>query len=322
MGLLKISLQGQAGFRHPGCRPSPSGDDQWCWAASGEMVMDFLGVDVTQCDQANQRFNQTTCCQSSPPIACVQTGWPEFDEYDFTFEKTNHAHLCWDQIVNQISNERAPFCFTKKWTGNGGHMLVVYGYLEIDGERSLLVHDPLPVNVGTSSIIPYEEYISGADFTHWNDYYQIRLAATVSPAVAGGSGSMRVPSRSTGRNRGKHTRGNASSRGATQDSDRNQPGEPARSVVAGQAIDRLEHPARRLAASRSARPRLNGGARAGSAPHKAKHGRLPCARSGLEGHRRDRHLAAREDVASGENGKPNAHFTRGKTHQRPWSTPG
>ena len=30
----------------------------WCWAASGEMCMDFLGTDVSQCDEANKRFGR------------------------------------------------------------------------------------------------------------------------------------------------------------------------------------------------------------------------------------------------------------------------
>src|SRR5678815_5331156 len=36
----------------------------WCWAASGEMCMDFLGTDVSQCDEANKRFGRTDCCNS------------------------------------------------------------------------------------------------------------------------------------------------------------------------------------------------------------------------------------------------------------------
>jgi len=146
----------------------------WCWAASGEMVMDHLGVDVTQCDQVNKQFGLTTCCQSAT-LACNKTGWPEFNKYGFTFDTTHFAPLSWDDIVTEITDERTPFCFTKKSNGGGGHMLVVFGYTEIDGEPWVWVHDPLPVNTGSTHVIPYAEYDSGTDYTHWHDYYQIRL---------------------------------------------------------------------------------------------------------------------------------------------------
>ena len=34
----------------------PQETNMWCWAASGQMVMDFLGNNVSQCVQANNRF--------------------------------------------------------------------------------------------------------------------------------------------------------------------------------------------------------------------------------------------------------------------------
>jgi Papain-like cysteine protease AvrRpt2 len=43
----------------------------WCWAASGEMVMDFLGTDVSQCDEANKRFGRNDCC-NSPRTQCLR----------------------------------------------------------------------------------------------------------------------------------------------------------------------------------------------------------------------------------------------------------
>src|SRR5215213_4583187 len=60
----------------------------WCWAASGEMCMDFLGTDVTQCDQAMKRFGHDDCCNQPTPAGCVMGGWPEFEKYDFTVSKT------------------------------------------------------------------------------------------------------------------------------------------------------------------------------------------------------------------------------------------
>ena len=67
--------------------------NMWCWAASGEMVMDFLGTNVTQCDQANKRFGRNDCCNTPTPNACINGGWPEFDKYGFTFNTTANAAL-------------------------------------------------------------------------------------------------------------------------------------------------------------------------------------------------------------------------------------
>ena len=54
----------------------PQETSMWCWAASGEMVMDFLGTDVGQCDEANKRFGRSDCCNNPVPNACVNEGWP------------------------------------------------------------------------------------------------------------------------------------------------------------------------------------------------------------------------------------------------------
>ncbi len=43
------------------------------------MVMGFLSVSVTQCDEANKRFGRSDCCNSPTPNDCVNGGWPEFD---------------------------------------------------------------------------------------------------------------------------------------------------------------------------------------------------------------------------------------------------
>ena len=112
------------------CRPNPNIGSQsvnlhaqqtsmWCWAASGQMVMEFLGVSVTQCDEANKRFGLNDCCNSPAPNHCVNGGWPEFDKYGFTFQKTSDAPLSWEGVKSQIycsvERRRRPY--------DGGHRL-------------------------------------------------------------------------------------------------------------------------------------------------------------------------------------------------------
>ncbi len=150
----------------------------WCWAASGQMIMEFLGHGVNQCDQANNRFARTDCCNNPTPGGCVQGGWPEFDKYNFTFKTTSDTALSWDEVRRQIFCRRTPFAFSWHWTGGGGHMMDVIGYVTIDGVNYVTINDPWPPNVGDQRTITYNAYISGSGYTHWNDYYDIAYTGT------------------------------------------------------------------------------------------------------------------------------------------------
>ena len=160
----------------------------WCWAASGEMCMEFLGTAVTQCDEANKQWGRTDCCNTPVPSACVNGGWPEFDKYNFSFDRTSNTALTWDQLKNQIYCLKKPIAFSWHWNGGGGHMMVARGFrtliipeLRFGGLTlpSLTFHmvevnNPLPPNVGTREWITSGNYVSGTDHSHWNDYYNIR----------------------------------------------------------------------------------------------------------------------------------------------------
>lgn len=146
----------------------------WCWAASGEMTMEYLGApDIRQCDEANKRFGRTDCCNNPVPGGCVQGGWPEFEKYGFTASHTTDEALDWGRVRSQIYCAKRPFAFTWHWTGGGGHMMVARGYMTIDGTNYVYRNNPLPVGVGTSDIITYSTYVSGSGHTHWDDYYAI-----------------------------------------------------------------------------------------------------------------------------------------------------
>ena len=152
----------------------PQETSLWCWAASGEMVMEFLGKSVSQCDEANKRFGYTNCCNSPTPSACVNGGWPEFDKYGFTFKTTSNAALNWSEVKNQIYCKSKPFAFTWHWPGGGGHMMVAFGYVTIGTAKYVAVNDPGPPNIGDQYMITYDYYVSSTgDHTHWNDYYDV-----------------------------------------------------------------------------------------------------------------------------------------------------
>jgi hypothetical protein len=168
----------------------PQETSMWCWAASGQMVMDYLGHNVSQCVQANNRFGRNDCCTIDlcpPPTEtacptpgwhpCACGGWPEFGKYNFSFNRTTSAALSWEDLKKQISSgsncEEKPFCFTWKWNGGGGHVMVAIGYTTIDGVNFVEINDPWSPCVGDHRFITYNAYVSGPTYTHWDDFYDI-----------------------------------------------------------------------------------------------------------------------------------------------------
>ena len=157
----------------------PQETSQWCWAASGQMCMDFLGNNVSQCTQANNRFGRTDCCTT--PGNCVTGGWPEFDKYNFTSLNTNNSPLSWDKIRDEIDCKNRPITYTWHWAGGSGHMVAVVGYSigECNGDKFLHINNPLPVNTGSVYTITYDAYVAGdPGSSHWNDYYEITPTPT------------------------------------------------------------------------------------------------------------------------------------------------
>jgi hypothetical protein len=149
----------------------------WCWAASGQMTMNFVhpASNVQQCDEANKEFGRTDCCNSPVPNACVNGGWPQYPAYNFSAATTSNAPLTWAQIQSQIYCAQKPFAFSWHWNSGGGHMMVATGYVTIDGTNYVSVNNPWPPTSGVQEVDTYDEYVGGPsyDHTHWNDFYDI-----------------------------------------------------------------------------------------------------------------------------------------------------
>jgi hypothetical protein len=162
----------------------PQETGMWCWAGSGQMVMHYLGNNVAQCTQANNRFGRTDCpchqCGPSPVPSppCVIGGWPEFHKYGFTSEHTTDAPLPWSTLRRELSQNsscgKRPFAFTWHWDGGGGHMMVANGYVTLDGTNYVSILDPWAPCAGDARILTYAAYVSGSGYTHWDDYYRVR----------------------------------------------------------------------------------------------------------------------------------------------------
>jgi Papain-like cysteine protease AvrRpt2 len=173
----------------PSCRPAaatslavglnPQQTSMWCWAASGQMVMAYLGVTVTQCTEANDRFGRSDCCNSPMPSACIIGGWSEFEKHGIIYALTNNAALSWADLRSQIAAHSLlnpcwgqPFAFSWHWVGGGGHMMVARGYKTVATTNYVQINDPWSPNVGNVRYVTYDAYVAVAgDHTHWNDYY-------------------------------------------------------------------------------------------------------------------------------------------------------
>ena len=164
---------------------------EWCWAASGETIMADLGHGVAQSQLAHDDMDpkseacSSTFCDKPPAIGdpCVHSGWPDFEKHGFSSQHTTSAALTWDEIKQQLSDApncgHTPFAMTWKWPGGGGHMMVVKGYSEVDGEKYVYVFDPWWPCVGAEVKMPYDYYVQEAGHhTHWNDYYGVRYTGT------------------------------------------------------------------------------------------------------------------------------------------------
>ena len=77
-------------------RYAPQASRQWCWAASGEMTMEWLGSEphaACQCRQAEQVLGVAGCCAApgsctpaaDAPAACDRPRWPAFVEAPETY---------------------------------------------------------------------------------------------------------------------------------------------------------------------------------------------------------------------------------------------
>lgn len=174
----------------------PQETENWCWAACGQMLMEYLGRNISQCEQANNRYDRTECCAQgliSPKagglkddssllayINCARPGWPEFRKYSFVFKRTSNAALSWNELKAQLSvgpNSRGkPVAFSWRWKRGGGHMMIAKGYTSIDGQNYVIVLDPWPANNGDEVIIPYSAYVEDpGNYSHWDDFYDLAI---------------------------------------------------------------------------------------------------------------------------------------------------
>lgn len=170
-----------------------------CWSTSAEMIMEFLGRHVRQCEQASRAEDTGFwCCDGERLLNrhpdCDSPDYPDFARWGFKFEeRTPLTPLSWPDVVNEIDGGR-PFAFS--WMRNDlnttgspiSHMLVAVGYNQTGGDstRVLFCLNPRPFAAADEIMVYFSEYsnssssaltatpgIAPRGHTHQSDYFDI-----------------------------------------------------------------------------------------------------------------------------------------------------
>lgn len=152
----------------------PQSQSLWCWAASAQMVLSYLGEQVEQCKLANEEriLLSADCCPLNP--SCNKSKWPDllFKNRTIPYQRSQwKMPLSLQALEYQIAITKSPVIFTWIWNQGDAHMMVAVGYKPIEGDEWIDVLNPLPENVGNHETISYDEYVSGDDHSHSIDYY-------------------------------------------------------------------------------------------------------------------------------------------------------
>jgi hypothetical protein len=143
----------------------------WCWAATGQMTMEYFGTTISQSEQANLLFRRDDCGRRPVPGPCVRGGDVVLRPFGFSHD-LSRAPLSEDEIVRQIFTLRKPLPFSWVWPGGGGHAALVVGYAQLP-DRTFLVEcldpyppagkDPRSMSGGHRTFIPYRRWVAGAE---------------------------------------------------------------------------------------------------------------------------------------------------------------
>lgn len=159
----------------------PQETNNWCWAATTQMLAAHFNIAVTQCSLANQRFGFTNCCNPKNDGAscpktddCNKPGWLMLTECGLTYDENGTA-LSWEDLRKQIFCSKKPMGYAYGTPGVVGHVVVIKGYLTLSGTNYVVLNDPWAPCTGQERIITYDQYADPAgSSTHWNTWYNIK----------------------------------------------------------------------------------------------------------------------------------------------------
>ncbi|MBC9795819.1 papain-like cysteine protease family protein [Sinomicrobium weinanense] len=158
----------------------PQETNNWCWAATTQMIAQNEGVFVTQCELANHRFGKTNCCnfenegESCPKTNdCNSPGWLELDYAGLKFSESDTA-ISWKKLKKCIYCSKDVLGYAYGTPGVVGHVVVIRGYIVIGGEKYVVLNDPWSPCNGSERLITYADYTDpSGTATHWRTWYGI-----------------------------------------------------------------------------------------------------------------------------------------------------
>ncbi len=177
----------------------PQHRDWWCWAASTEMISEYYGHRVDQCQSANFVHGiPPDCCTGctgdcpgwggdwGATISDIQNNWTH---WNFNYQYVASS-LSWDNLKKTISTAmfccKSPIMVVWWWKPvgwSGGHVVVAYGYAEAGGQRYVAYYNPLPedcskvgtqctaVPGGEDAVTTYDAFVDDASHTWGNSFY-------------------------------------------------------------------------------------------------------------------------------------------------------
>lgn len=158
----------------------PQQTNNWCWAATTQMIAENEGVIVSQCDLANHRFGKNNCCNDEPTDAscrktndCNSPGWLELDFSGLKYSESGTA-ISWDKMKTNIYCAKNVLGYAYGQSGVVGHVVVIKGYVTLNNTNYVVINDPWSPCMGQERMITYEEYVDPTGLkTHWNTWYDI-----------------------------------------------------------------------------------------------------------------------------------------------------
>jgi len=151
--------------------------NNWCWAATCQMIMAYRGTSVPQCYQASYTFYPsyalTLCCYDPYKTSTYycNNGATSSEMLNnlgrWGFYRSYYSGaLSFANLQVQI-DANCPFDMNWGWASGGGHAMVVHGYSSCN--NTVYVRDSWPPGSGASKVYTYSYcvYVSG-DHT-WRD---------------------------------------------------------------------------------------------------------------------------------------------------------
>lgn len=175
----------------------PQHRDWWCWAATTEMISDYYGHRVGQCESANfVHGTPPNCCTEGCScwgsawgvgISDIQNNWTHWN-FEYTYTASS---LTWDKLKETISTSsyccKSPVQAIWWWTGGGGHVITIYGYAEAGGEKYVSYLNPWPPDYrreengtctavvgGEDVVITYDAFVSSTIHTWGGSFYKFK----------------------------------------------------------------------------------------------------------------------------------------------------